>query len=138
MSQDGKTFKDNANTALNGQTLGVVTIAIGFAILIGAYLIRDNIWLIIPVVMLEVGIYGMGIALSPQLRGTSASGRWGNDSTYTMFWSSLVIVVGIMWVVYDQLRNVDLVPAFVAVFLFYFGITVILMNRNKTTKTRVW
>ncbi|WP_019178166.1 hypothetical protein [Methanomassiliicoccus luminyensis] len=135
MSQDGKTFKDNA---INGQSLGVVSIAVGFAILIGAYLIRDNIWLIIPVVMLEVGIYGMAIALSPQMRGSSTSGRWGNDSTYTMFWSSMVIVVGIMWIIYDQLKDANLIPAFIAVFLFYFGITVMMLNRNKTTRTRVW
>lgn len=139
MSQDGKTFKNNANFALDGQTVGVITIAIGFAVLIGAYLIpRTNLWLIIPLIMLEVGIYGLGISMFSQLRGSSTSGRWGNDSTYTAFWSSLIIVLGVMWVVYDYLRDVDLVPAFVAVFLFYFGITVMLLNRNKTTRSRVW
>lgn len=138
MSQDGKTF-DSTN-AISGQNIGIVTIAIGFAVLIGAYLIpRTNLWLIIPLIMLEVGIYGMGIAFFSQLRGGSANSRWGNDAHFTMFWSSLVIVVGVMWVVYDQLRNVDLVPAFIAVFLFYFGVTVMLLNRNGgNVKSKVW
>jgi len=136
MSQDGKTFSMNS---INSQSVGIVTIAIGFAVLIAAYMIpRDNLWLIIPMVMLEVGIYGLGMALFAQLRGTNANGRWGNDAHYTLFWSSMVTVLGVMWLVYDQLKNANYIPAFVAVFLFYFGITMMLMNRNKSNKSRVW
>ena len=138
MSQDGKTFSVNA---IKGQSVGVVTIAIGFAVLISAYLIpRNNLWLIIPMIMLEVGLYGLGIALFAQLRGTSNAGRWGSDSRYTMFWSSMVTVLGVMWLVYDQLGvdKANYIPAFVAVFLFYFGITAMLMNRNKSAKSKVW
>jgi len=136
MSQDGKTFNVNS---LNSQTVGVVTIAIGFAVLISAYMIpRDNLWLVIPMVMLEVGIYGLGMAYFKQLRGVNSSSKWGNDFHYTLFWSSMVTVVGVMWLVYDQIKDANLIPAFIAVFLFYFGIMVMLMSRNKTSKTRAW
>jgi hypothetical protein len=137
MSQDGKTLN---MSSINGQSLGVVVIAIGFAVLIAAYVVRDNLLLMIPMVMLEVGIYGLGISFFAQLRGTSSSGRWGNDAHYTLFWSSIVTVIGIMWLVYSQLGKnaIDYAPAFIAVFLFYFGITFMLMNRNKSAKTKVW
>jgi hypothetical protein len=137
MSQDGKTFNVNA---LNSQSLGIVVIAIGFAILIAAYVVKDNILLMVPMVMLEVGIYGLGISFFAQLRGTSNSGRWGNDAHYTLFWSSIVTVIGVMWLVYDRLGEdaAGYAPAFIAVFLFYFGITFMLMNRNKSAKTKTW
>lgn len=135
MSQDGKTL-DVSN--INGQTVGVVTIAVGFALLIAFYAVKESIYLMIPVIMLEIGIYGMALGAFSQLRGTRTSGRWGNDNTYSLFWGSMVAVLGAMWIVYDRFAGIDALPAFVAVFLFYFGATMLIMNRNKIARPRVW
>jgi len=136
MSQDGKTYE---GPAVSAQSVSVVAIAVGFAVLIGAYLIpRDNLWLLIPLVMLEIGVYGLGLAMFSSMRGSAEGGRWGNDRHFTLFWSSLVIVLGVMWFVYDSLANIDLVPAFVAVFLFYFGASMALMGRGRATRARTW
>ena len=135
MSQDGKTF-DLRN--IDGQTVGVVTIAIGFALLIAFYVVSESIYLMIPVIMLEIGIYGMALGAFSYLRGARTAGRWGNDSVYSLFWGSMIAVVGAMWIAYDRLATIEALPAFVAVFLFYFGITMLIINRNKTVRSRVW
>lgn len=135
MSQDGKTLNMNG---MNGQAVGVVTIAVGFALLIGAYVVQNNLWLMIPVIMLEVGIYGMAMGAFSQLRGPSSAGRWGNDATYSLFWGSMIAVLGSLWIVYDYIANPGALAAIVAAFLFYFGIAVLLVSRNKSARPRVW
>lgn len=135
MSQDGKTF-DLRN--IDGQTVGVITIAVGFALLIAFYVVRESIYLMIPVIMLEIGIYGMALGAFSYLRGARTAGRWGNDSVYSLFWGSMIAVIGAMWIAYDRLATIEALPAFVAVFLFYFGITMLILNRNKTVRSRVW
>ncbi|NLK26521.1 MAG: hypothetical protein GX307_08130 [Euryarchaeota archaeon] len=123
---------------INGQTVGVVTIAIGFALLIAFYVVRESIYLMIPVIMLEIGIYGMALGVFSQLRGNRTAGRWGNDPVYSLFWGSMVTVIGAMWIVYDLFADIYALPAFVAVFLFYFGTTMLIMDRSKTSRPRVW
>lgn len=136
MSQDGKTF---SASSIDGQAVGIITIAIGFAVLIAFYAVRENIYLMIPVIMLEIGIYGMALGAFSQLRGARPTGRWGNDPVYSLFWGSMIAVIGGMWLIYDRLfADLNALPAFVAVFLFFFGATMLLMNRNKGVKSRVW
>ncbi|HHT74817.1 MAG: hypothetical protein ACOX80_07415 [Methanomassiliicoccaceae archaeon] len=135
MSQDGKTF--NLRN-IDGQTVGIVTIALGFALLIAFYVVRESIYLMIPVIMLEIGIYGMALGAFSYLRGPRTSGRWGNDSVYSLFWGSMIAVIGGMWIAYDRLADAYALPAFIAAFLFYFGATMLILNRNKTVKSRVW
>jgi len=135
MSQDGKTF-DFKN--IDGQTVGVITIAVGFAMLIAFYVVKESIYLMIPVIMLEIGIYGMALGAFSYLRGSRTSGRWGNDTVYSLFWGSMIAVIGSMWIVYDRLATIDALPAFIAVFLFYFGITMLVLGRNKSARPRVW
>jgi|GEM_PF-1675271 len=136
MSQDGKTFSVNS---IDGQAVGILTIAIGFAVLIAFYAVRESIYLMIPVIMLEIGIYGMALGAFSQLRGARTAGRWGNDPTYSLFWGSMIAVIGAMWLIYDRVfADINALPAFVAVFLFYFGGTMLLMNRSKGARPRVW
>lgn len=133
MSQDGK-----INTTLTGQTVGFVTIAVGFAIIIATYM-TDNFWLIIPVTLIEVGFYGLAMGAFGELRGspTGAGGfRWGNDPAYTMFWGSLLVLIGTLWLVNVAWPNN--LPALAAAFLIWFGVAVMLLSRKGTTKARVW
>lgn len=135
MSQDGKTFDLRK---IDGQSVGVITIALGFAMLIAFYVVSESIYLMIPVIMLEIGIYGMALGVFSYLRGARTSGRWGNDSVYSLFWGSMIAVIGGMWIVYDRFADITALPAFVAVFLFYFGATMLILNRNKSVRSRVW
>ena len=102
MSQDGKTF--NLRN-IDGQTVGIVTIALGFALLIAFYVVRESIYLMIPVIMLEIGIYGMALGAFSYLRGPRTSGRWGNDSVYSLFGKHDRAVIGGMWIAYDRLAT---------------------------------
>ncbi|MBI0582613.1 MAG: hypothetical protein ISF22_00140 [Methanomassiliicoccus sp.] len=133
MSQDGK-----SSTALSGQTAGFITIAVGFAILISSY-VTDNPWLIIPVVLIEVGFYGLVMGAFAGLRGERAPPggfRWGTDPAYTMFWGSLLVLIGALWLVNDIWPNN--IPALAASFLIWIGIAVMILSKKGATKTRVW
>jgi hypothetical protein len=133
MSQDGKT-----SSVMSGQTAGFVTIAVGFAILIASYLTND-FWLVIPVVLIEIGFYGLVMGAFGEMRGDhspAGSSRWGTDPAYTMFWGSLLVLVGALWLVnYNWPENL---PALAAAFLIWFGIAVMLLTRKGTVKARVW
>ena len=135
MSQDGRTFYLRN---INGQSVGILTIAIGFAILIAFYVVRENIYLMIPVIMLEIGVYGMALGAFSYLRGPRTAGRWGNDVAYSLFWGSMIAVIGAMWIVYDRFANIEALPAFIAAFLFYFGAAMLILNRDRTVRSRAW
>jgi hypothetical protein len=133
MSQDGKT-----NYGISGQTAGFLTIAIGFAILVSSYMTK-NFWLVIPVALIEVGFYGLAMGAFGELRGVkSPTGgyRWGTDPAYTMFWGSLLVLVGALWLVNDTWPNN--IPALAAAFLIWFGIAVMMLTRKGTSKAKVW
>jgi hypothetical protein len=133
MSQDGR-----GNNMLSGQTAGFMTIAVGFAVLISTYL-TENIWLIIPVVLIEIGFYGLVIGAFAGMRGDKApigGFRWGNDPAYTMFWGSLLVLLGALWLVNDVWP--DNVPALISVFLIWIGIAVMLLTRKGVAKAKVW
>jgi hypothetical protein len=132
MSQDGK------KSALSGQTAGFITIAVGFAILVSSYL-TSNFWLVIPVVLIEIGFYGLVIGAFGEMRGEKGqpgAARWGTDPGYTMFWGSLLVLVGALWLVNDMWP--DNVPALAAAFLIWFGIAVMLLTRKSPTRAKVW
>ncbi|MDW5564254.1 MAG: hypothetical protein SA339_13650 [Methanomassiliicoccus sp.] len=123
---------------LSGQTAGFMTIAVGFAILISSYL-TENIWLIIPVVLIEIGFYGLVIGAFSGLHGDRApvgAYRWGNDPAYTMFWGSLLVLIGALWLVNDMWPNN--IPALISVFLIWIGIAVMLLTRRGAVKAKVW
>ena len=133
MSQDGR-----GSSILSGQTVGFITIAVGFAVLISTYA-TDNFWLIIPVVLIEVGFYGLVIGAFAGMRGDRGpigGFRWGNDPAYTMFWGSLLVLIGALWLVNDVWP--DNIPALISVFLIWIGIAVMLLTRRGATKSRVW
>lgn len=118
--------------------MGFVTIAIGFAILVASYMTKDFL-LVIPVALIEVGFYGLATGAFGELRGQKASPgafRWGTDPAYTMFWGSLLVLVGALWLVnYTWPNNV---PALASAFLIWFGIAVMILTRKKENRTRVW
>ena len=133
MSQDGKT-----EYGISGQTAGFVTIAVGFAIMIASYMTK-NFWLVIPVALIEVGFYGLAMGTFGELRGNrSQMGgyRWGNDPAYTMFWGSLLVLVGALWLVNDSWPNN--IPALSAALLIWFGVAVMLLTRKGESRPRVW
>jgi hypothetical protein len=98
-----------------------------------------NIWLVIPVALIEVGFYGLVMGAFGELRGDKGSAgvmRWGTDPAYTMFWGSLLILVGALWLVNDTWPNN--LPALASAFLIWFGIAVMLLTRKGATKNKVW
>ena len=131
MSQDGK------SGFISGQTAGFVTIAIGFAVLIANYL-TNNWILVVPVALIEVGIYGMSLGAFGEFRGKQANGqsRWGTDPGFTIFWGSLVAVVGALWLVNAAWPNN--IPALASVFMVWLGIAVMMLTRRKNTNSRIW
>ncbi len=133
MSQDGRT-----SVGLSGQTVGFVTIAVGFAIIV-AYYMTDSFLLIIPVTLIEVGFYGLAMGAFGEVRGSHSGvggSRWGTDPAYTMFWGSLLVLVGALWLVNVAWPNN--LPALAAAFMIWFGVAVMLLTRKGTTKAQVW
>ncbi len=60
MSQDGR------DIGISGQTIGFMTIAIGFAIIVAGYMNASKDWLlVIPIVLIECGVYGIALGCSP-------------------------------------------------------------------------
>ncbi len=129
MSADGK------ETLLGGQTAGFVLIAIGFAVI--AAIFAGNTWLlVIPIVMIEGGVYGIALGLLYASRGPAAGPKWGTDPAYTMFWGSLLGILGVLWLVNDAYPNN--LPALAAGFLIWLGLAVMLITKKKTARARLW
>ncbi|NLT38701.1 MAG: hypothetical protein GXX95_11195 [Methanomassiliicoccus sp.] len=118
--------------------MGFVTIAVGFAIIV-AYYMTDSFLLIIPVTLIEVGFYGLAMGAFGELRGSRSSAggiKWGTDPAYTMFWGSLLVLVGTLWLVNVAWPNN--LPALAAAFLIWFGVAVMLLTRKGASKVQVW
>ncbi len=129
MSQDGR------DIGISGQTAGFITIAVGFAILIAGYMTKD--WLlVIPVAMIEVGIYGIALGAFGEAHGTGKASKWGTNPSYTMFWGSLIALIGALWLVNNAYPNN--LPALMSAFLIWFGIAVMMLSRNKDARPKIW
>ncbi len=120
---------------MGGQTAGFVLIAIGFAV-IAAIFAGNNWLLVIPIVMIEGGIYGISLGLLNASRGPGAGPKWGTDPAYTMFWGSLLGILGVLWLVNDAYPNN--LPALLSGFLIWLGLAVMLITRKKTARARLW
>lgn len=104
---------------------GFVLIAIAVAILM-AWILGNWIWFI-PIVLIECG--GLGLLLGVVLRRSAKPGGPSRStSAYYTFWGSLLLILGLLWVVNDQYPGN--LPAVAAAFIFWLAIMIIILARR--------
>jgi hypothetical protein len=137
MSQDGREY------GISGQTVGFITIAVGFAIILAWFLTRNvndgavthDWFVVIPIALLECGLYGVVLGAFGEMRGKQGS-KWGTDPVYTMFWGSLIAVIGALWLIGMAYPN-DL-PVLIAGFFIWIGVAMMMITRKRDTRPRLW
>ncbi|MEM4264725.1 MAG: hypothetical protein QW505_02965 [Thermoplasmata archaeon] len=114
-----------------GISFGIFFIALAIAILIGT-LINDWI-LFIPILLIEMGVYGIVVGLMARSRG-EASGYGGiSDASYFAFWSSLFTLIGLFWLINDAFPGIALY--LVLIILIFFGTAIILISMGRQKRT---
>jgi hypothetical protein len=106
-------------------SIGFVLVAIAVAILI-AWMIGDWV-LFIPAILIECGGYGVVLgAVAGRNAKPGESSR--SVSAYYIFWGSLLLILGLLWVINDQYPGN--LPAIGAAFLIWLAIMVIAVARR--------
>jgi len=110
-------------SGLESLSIGYLLIAFAVAILIGWW--ADRWWLVIPVFMIEAGIYYLaaGFYLSPK-EGHMRKER--KDSLYYIFWGGSLGLLGAIWLL--NWKYPDNVPLLVVIFIIWLGSVVIVLS----------
>jgi len=110
-----------------GVTFGVFFIALAIAILIGILL---NDWILfIPILLIEMGIYGIVIGSMARKRGETRGYGGISDASYFIFWSSLFTLIGLFWLINDAFPGIALY--LILIILIFFGAAIILISLNR-------
>jgi len=110
-----------------GVTFGVFFIALAIAILIGILL---NDWILfIPILLIEMGIYGIVIGSMARRRGETRGYGGISDASYFIFWSSLFTLIGLFWLINDVFPGIALY--LILIILIFFGAAIILISLNR-------
>ncbi len=70
------------------------------------------------------------------MRGQKTTSKWGNDPAYTMFWGSLIAMLGLMWIANDAWPNN--IPALLSAFLIWFGVATMMITRKRDSRPKLW
>jgi hypothetical protein len=104
---------------------GFVLIAVAVAILL-AWFLGDWV-LFVPIVLIEWG--GFGLVFGAMVgRSSEARGESRSASGYYILWSSLLLVIGLMWVANDLYPGN--LPFLVAVFIIWLAVMIIALARR--------
>jgi len=88
--------------SFQGLTVGASFIILAIAILIAWT--SDDWWLLIPILLLEFGILGIGMGL--MISATNRAKGYGlSDSTYILVWGCLLSLLGVAWFINSSFPN---------------------------------
>lgn len=114
-----------------GISFGVFFIALAAAILIGIII---NDWILfIPILLIEMGVYGILVGNMARSRGESRGYGGISDASYFIFWSSLFTLIGLFWLINDALPGVALY--LMLIILIFFGVAIILISLSRPRRT---
>ncbi len=104
---------------------GVILVSVAIAILVAWYL---GDWvLIVPIVLVEWGAYG--VILGATVKASSrTSGAAHAASGYYAMWGSLLLIIGLMWFANDLYPGNF--PILVAVFIIWLAVVIIALARK--------
>lgn len=114
-----------------GISFGIFFIALAIAILLGI-LINDWI-LFIPILLIEMGVYGIVVGIMARSRGQALGYGGISDASYFTFWSSLFTLIGLFWLINDALPGIALY--LVLIILIFFGTAIILISMGRQKRT---
>ena len=104
-------------------SIGYLLIAFAVAILIAWQM--DDWWLLIPVFMIEAGVFYLilGVVTNPRETGKSRQKR---DSLYFVFWGGTLGLLGAMWLL--NMQYPGNVPLLIVLFIVWLGGIVLVMS----------
>ena len=85
----------DGNRRFNSSGISAAAVLISLAVAIIISLALDNWWLLVPVILLEMGVFViiLGVSLSRPSQGTP----WTkSDSNYYLFWGNLMAMIGVL------------------------------------------
>lgn len=104
-------------------SIGFLLISFAVAILIGWWL--ADWWLVIPVFMIEAGVFYLivGIVISP---GNAGKPRQQREAFYYVFWGGTLGLLGTIWLLNRQYPGN--VPLLVVLFILWLGGIVVVLS----------
>lgn len=119
-------------TSYMGITAGYVFIALAISILLA---VAMNRWILfIPLTLILVGIYGLFIGFMARSRGPITGFGGLSDAAYFIFWSSILAIIGISWLVNDAYPGATLY--IILAFLIWFGFTLIVISISRPHRVK--
>lgn len=110
-----------------GITAGYVFIALAISILLA---VTMNRWIFfIPMTLILVGIYGLVVGFMMRSRGAPMGTSGLSDAAYFIFWSSILAIIGLSWLVNDAYPGATLY--LLLAFLIWFGFTLIVISISR-------
>lgn len=110
-----------------GISFGIFFIALAVAIMIGIII---NDWILfIPILLIEMGAYGIVAGYLTRNRGETRGYGGISDASYFIFWSTLFMLIGLFWLINDALPGVALY--LILIMLIFFGVAIILISMSR-------
>ena len=113
-----------------GLTAGVAFIIMALTIIVAW--VGHDWWLLIPMLLLCFGIFG--IFMGALMSKTDKSKGFGvSDSAYTLVWGFLLTILGVAWFIYQYLP--DSLPFILAIILIFIGGAILAVSLTKKRRT---
>jgi hypothetical protein len=88
----------NGNRRFNSSGITTAAVLLSVAVAIMVSLALNNWWLLVPVILLELGVYVLILGFS--LGKPSQGAPWTkSDSNYFLFWGNLMAMIGALLIV---------------------------------------